>query len=250
MATTPVVSTLPSTLNSSASTTTSGAGTASQSAGSGKTSSASLTGATTKTMGKDDFLKLLTTQLRYQDPLNPQDPKDFVSQLSQFSSLEQQMNTNTTLQAIGTLMQSVKDGNGMSQGVAMLGKTVTGVGNSITMASGRASNTTFQLSKEAQEVKVTIFDASGKAVRSLNLGRQAAGNRPIAWDGKNDQGAKVADGTYAYTVSAKDSKGQAIEVNSYFTGTVQEVYMDAKGVWVKVNGQPILIDNVTAISQN
>jgi flagellar basal-body rod modification protein FlgD len=249
MATTPVVSSLPSTQNSTTASAASGAGTASQNANSTKTS-ASLTGATTKTMGKDDFLKLLTTQLRYQDPLNPQDPKDFVSQLSQFSSLEQQINANTTLQAIGTLIQSVKDGNGMSQGVAMLGKTVTGTGNSITVAAGRASTTTFNLPQEAKEVTVTVYDASGKSVRTLNLGRQAAGTRPIAWDGKNDQGAKVADGAYSYTVSAKDSKGQNIGVSSYFTGVVQEVYMDAKGVWVKVNGQPILIDNITAISQN
>ena len=55
-------------------------------------------------MGKEDFLKLLVTQLRYQDPMSPEDPKDFVAQLAQFSSLEQQMNTNQTLQDMGQVV--------------------------------------------------------------------------------------------------------------------------------------------------
>ncbi|MBM4285578.1 MAG: hypothetical protein FJ128_10060 [Deltaproteobacteria bacterium] len=246
MPTTPTVNNLPSTLTAG--------GALSSSSGSGANSAASagdasLAGAASKTMGKEDFLKLLVTQLRFQDPMAPQDPKDFVAQLSQFSALEQQINTNANLKAMGILLQSVKNGNAMSQGLAMLGKTVTGVGNSITMSGGKSTPATYQLPQEAQEVTVTIYDGGGKAVRTLNLGRQAAGTRPITWDGKNNQGVPLPDGAYTYTVNAKTAKGQAVSVTSQFTGTVQEVYMDAKGVWVKVDGRPILIDNIVAINQ-
>src|SRR3972149_296166 len=69
---------------------------------------ASLAGAVQKNLGKEDFLKLLVTQLRYQDPMAPEDPKDFVAQLAQFSSLEQQINANTNLRDLGKLIEYLK----------------------------------------------------------------------------------------------------------------------------------------------
>jgi hypothetical protein len=75
---------------------------------SSKSSSTNLTGAIQQNMGKEDFLNLLVTQLRYQDPMSPEDPKDFVAQLAQFSSLEQQINANQNLQDMGELFQSLQ----------------------------------------------------------------------------------------------------------------------------------------------
>lgn len=203
-----------------------------------------------KTMGKEDFLKLLVTQLRYQDPMSPEDPKDFVAQLAQFSSLEQQLNANTNLVAVGKVVQHLADSLGMSRGVALLGKTVRGVGNALTISGGRGVSASYQLPQDAKQVTVTIFDASGKTIRTLELGSQAAGLRQFTWDGKDAQGKTVADGSYSYQVRAVDSKGVGLEVTNYFTGTVQEVYQDSGGVWVKVDGRPVLVDNIISVGAN
>jgi flagellar basal-body rod modification protein FlgD len=213
------------------------------------TDTAALTGAVKKNLGKEDFLKLLVTQLRNQDPMNPEDPKDFVAQLAQFSSLEQQINANDNLESLGKLFQTLKESQSMSQGVSLLGKKVTGVGNMLTMKGGQASGASYQLPLQAKEVVVGIFNSAGQLVRTLKLGSQAAGSQALTWDGKDDQGKQVPDGLYAYQVAAKDNSGNAMQVTNYFTGKVQEVYQDSQGVWVKIDGRQVLLDNVVSVGE-
>ncbi len=210
-------------------------------------STTNLTGAIGQTMGKEDFLNLLVTQLRYQDPMSPEDPKDFVAQLAQFSSLEQQMNTNQTLENLTEVFQAMTNSQNMAQGVSLLGKTVSGSGNQITVAGGKATTATFQLPTDAQALIVGVFDADGEQVRILNMGTQAAGTVTISWDGKDDQGKQAADGLYSYQVAAQDKNGQAIAVDNYFSGKVEEVYQDSEGVWVKVDGRQVLLDNIVSV---
>jgi flagellar basal-body rod modification protein FlgD len=211
---------------------------ASQLTSSGSTSSDSITGSISQTMNKDDFLKLLVTQLQYQDPMSPEDPKDFVAQLAQFSSLEQQINSNTNLENLSKVIQNLQQSQNMAQGVSLLGKTVKGAGNQLTVVGGKALEASFQLPEAAQQVVVGIFDSTGQ---------QVAGSRTFSWDGKDSQGKQAADGIYSYQVAAQDKSGNAIQVANYFTGTVDEVYQDSQGVWVTVNGRQILLGNITSV---
>jgi flagellar basal-body rod modification protein FlgD len=221
---------------------------ASQVTNSGNTSSdSSITGSISQTMNKDDFLKLLVTQLQYQDPMSPEDPKDFVAQLAQFSSLEQQINSNTNLENLSKVIQNLQQSQSMAQGVSLLGKTVKGSGNQLNVVGGKAMEAAYQLPKTAKQVVVGVFDSSGQQVAAVNLGAQAAGSRTFSWDGKDSKGNQVADGMYSYQVAAQDQAGNAIQVDNYFTGTVDEVYQDSQGVWVKVNGRQILLGNITSV---
>jgi flagellar basal-body rod modification protein FlgD len=208
-----------------------------------------LTQAVQKNLGKEDFLKLLVTQLRFQDPLSPDDPKDFVAQLAQFSALEQQINANQNLEGMVSKVQSLQDALGMSRAVNLLGKTVTGLGNSLSLSGGQAGGGTYQLPGEAQEVTVTIFDQAGGVVRTLALGRQAAGLRQFAWDGKDAEGKLLPDGSYSFQVTALDSQGKGLEVTNYFTGKVQEVFQGRQGVWLKIDGREVHLDNIVSVSQ-
>jgi flagellar basal-body rod modification protein FlgD len=209
----------------------------------------STTGAITGSinMNKDDFLKLLMAQLQNQDPMSPENPKDFVAQLAQFSSLEQQINSNSNLENLSKAIQGLQQSQGIAQGVALLGKTVQGNANLLTVAGGKAFDGAYQLPQGAAQVAVGIFDASGNQVATLNLEAQAAGSRGFSWDGKDSSGKAVADGVYTYQVAAQDKAGKAIQVSNSLTGTVDQVYQDAKGIWITVNGQKMLMNNITTV---
>jgi flagellar basal-body rod modification protein FlgD len=215
-----------------------------------KNSSSSTTGSITGSinMNKDDFLKLLVTQLQNQDPMSPEDPKDFVAQLAQFSSLEQQINSNQNLENLSTAIQGLQQSQKMAQGVSLLGKTVKGSGNQLTVTGGKALEASYQLPQAADQVAVGIFDGTGKQVATVKLGAQSAGTHAITWDGRDSNGKQVADGTYSYQVAAQDKKGNAIQVNNYFTGTVEEVYQDSQGVWVTVNGHQMLLNSIVSVA--
>jgi flagellar basal-body rod modification protein FlgD len=200
------------------------------------------------TMGKEDFLRLLTTQLRYQDPLAPEDPKDFVAQLAQFSSLEQQINTNNNLESLAAALKDLQNSQTLAQGVNLLGKTVKGSGNTLTVTGGQALGAGYELPQAAAAVTAGIYNSSGTLVRTLDLGAQAAGSRQLTWDGKDSQGRTVADGTYTYKISAKDKNGNSLPVSNYFTGQVEEIYQDSQGIWLLVNGRPVLLSNVVAVT--
>ncbi|MGE5371355.1 MAG: flagellar hook capping FlgD N-terminal domain-containing protein [Solirubrobacterales bacterium] len=97
-------------------------------------------------LGKDDFLKLLVAELKYQDPLEPMKDREFIAQMSSFSSLEQMQNLNTGFSALAsTLKESIVQSGAMQQAVVLIGmqvnyksgdQSLTGVVDSVKMESG------------------------------------------------------------------------------------------------------------------
>ena len=200
------------------------------------------------TLGKEDFLKLLVTQLRYQDPMSPQNPTEFISQLAQFSSLEQLLNVNTSISGLEKAFKGMQTNLQMAQGVAFLGKQVRAVGNSLEVKAGLPSKASYQLSQNAQEVKVAVLDGAGRVVRTLTLGAQGAGERVLAWDGRDDQGKPVPDGRYTFQVTAKTAKGEPVSVTTYFTGTVTEVVQEQNGVRLKVGDRLLDLSSILGVT--
>jgi flagellar basal-body rod modification protein FlgD len=146
---------------------------------------------------QDRFLTLLVTQLKNQDPLNPMDNSQVTSQMAQLSTVSGINQLNATVQALSASMTSSQS----LQATSMIGHAVLVPGNQITMASG-SSNAAVELSNPADKVAVTISDAKGNVVHTLQLGAQQAGVVDFQWDGKNDSGTTLADGTYTYAASA------------------------------------------------
>lgn len=156
-------------------------------------------------MGQNDFLKLLVTQLKNQDPLKPMDNTAFVAELAQFSQLDQstkqvQLLEKSIAQQTDSLQYTL---------LPMVGRTVQVEGSLIDLKGGPAT-LTYALEHDASTVRVTILDGQGRAIRTLDMGTQTAGKQNVNWDGRNQSGALMPNGIYSYQVSAKDVRGGTV----------------------------------------
>lgn len=160
------------------------------------------------------FLKLLTTQLQNQDPLQPLDTKDFTNQLVSFSQVEQAIDTNKNLEGLLALMQS----RVATDSVGYLGKQVEVDGAEATSDGGPVA-WRYRLAGDAAAVKVSVVDAAGNLVKTLT-GKTAAGLQEVNWDGTDGTGRAVPAGRYTLKVVAADGNGQAVPAAISRVGTV------------------------------
>ncbi|HOB45065.1 MAG TPA: flagellar hook assembly protein FlgD [Zoogloea sp.] len=182
------------------------------------------------------FLKLLTEQLKNQDPLSPMDNAQMTSQLAQISTVDGIEKLNTTLTALLDGSQS----SDAVQAAALVGKGVMVEGKALTLSGGKAYGG-IELASAADKVTVTIKDANGLEVRKLELGDAEAGISNFAWDGLTASGAQAVDGKYTMSVSATrgdtDLKPTALQlstVNSVMRTSSGSVSLDVGGSIVKL----------------
>lgn len=199
-------------------------------------------------MGKDEFLKLLTTQLRFQDPLSPEDPKDFVAQLAQFSSLEQLVNVNDSLGALADLEKSTQTAMQQVQALSLLGKTVKCLGHHLTVSGGESSSAAFKLAQPAKEVAVGIYDAGGNLVRTLKLGSLSGGEHLLNWDAKDSNGDAVAEGIYFFKIAAQDAQGRPIKATSYVEGKVDGIETVNSTVMLLIGDRRASLEDIVSVT--
>jgi flagellar basal-body rod modification protein FlgD len=189
---------------------------------------ASLNGAGTAAKTGDDpqdrFLKLLVTQMKNQDPLNPLDNAQVTSQLAQISTVSGIDKLNTTLQS----MVSGLDASQSLSATSMIGRGVLVPGSTLQLANGKAQFGV-DLLQPADKVTVTVLDGSGKAIHSVDLGPQQAGALGFQWDGATDSGAAAADGSYTFKVSATVA-GKNVDAQGLSAGLVDSVTRGTQGV--------------------
>ncbi len=156
------------------------------------------------------FLKLLTTQLQNQDPLNPTDATTYTQQLVSYSQVEQQIKTNDQL---GSILAATK-ANTNSNGTLLnyLGHYVAVGGDKVALQGGVA-NMTYQLKNGASAVTLDILDSTGAKVATFN-GAGGTSVQKVAWDGRNNSGTQLPDGTYTLKITAADSAGNPVDVKS------------------------------------
>jgi len=176
------------------------------------------------------FLTLLTSQLKNQDPTSPMDSSTFTQQLVMYSQVEQQINTNTNLQ------------NLITQGTTNLGAYATSyLGKAVSITNGNASlaggsaNWTYNLDTTASSNTLTVTDANGKVVYSGN-GETGTGVHQFSWNGKDNNGNQLDDGTYTLTVTAKALDGSGVTSHVASAGVVSEIDMTSGTPQLLLNG--------------
>jgi flagellar basal-body rod modification protein FlgD len=172
-----------------------------------------------KELGKNEFLKLLMAQLAQQDPLSPTDSEAFVAQLAQFSALEMQQNANSTLEKL--LISSAA--SQQASAINMVGKDVLYRADMAHLGEEGNVTVSADLSIDAASVTAVVEDESGKVVRTMQLGARTSGMNNVTWDGKDDKGNRLPEGSYRVRVTASDIGGNNIEVNQRVTGRVSGV---------------------------
>lgn len=197
---------------------------------------------------KNQFLSILLTQMQHQNPMDPMDTKEFTGQLTQFSALEQQIDTNANLEKVlGALTQ-----NSLSGAFGYIGQTVD-VATAQTAVQDKTANWTYAIPSDAKSVNISVTDASGKVVYSGAMQNGAGGSAINA--GTYSLNLKDADFTRATTdgevlkvsITAKDSAGKAITADIHTTVKVDSVQSDSTGTFLQAGNMLFEIGDVNRI---
>lgn len=192
-------------------------------------------------LGKDDFLKMLLAQLKNQDPLKPVDGTDFAAQLAQFTSIEQLTNMSTQLASLASSQAAMTN----TTAIDLIGKQVTAGGGNTVTVSGDTAQITYNLEKNAKQVTVNIYDASGSQIDSLEFNSQSQGVNTITWNC-----ADLPKGNYKFDVTATDTSGNSINTQGIISGTVTDVKFKNNVIYITVGGQDIPMSSVLSVKRS
>ena len=187
-----------------------------------------------------NFLQLLTTQLKHQNPLEPLDTNQFTQQLVQFAQVEQQLKSNEQLTALVSLQRTAQG----TQALNFVGETVAVDGASAPLANGRAA-WTFSVPR-ASIATVNIRSASGQAVFSGTY-TMNAGKQPFVWDGRDSSGLKWPDGNYTIAVSAQDATGQPVAIPTEIEALVDSADLTQNPPTLSIAGQNYMLDKIKRV---
>jgi flagellar basal-body rod modification protein FlgD len=160
-------------------------------------------------LGRDDFLRLLVAKLENQDPMRPAQDTEFVAQLATFSSLEQLINVNDNLAAIGQIQDRLIN----AQALNLIGKeALVESGGELRIKQGQPDTIVYAIPRTAKQVTLTLFDSNNVPVRSFELETVPSGRRTLEWDGSGPDGEPLPDGDYRIEVNAVDPDGEPMTI--------------------------------------
>lgn len=195
-------------------------------------------------MGKDDFLNMLITQLKYQDPLDPMDGSQFAAQLAQFSSLEQLTNINDTLNysidANYYLTQSINN----TLAATLIGRDVKLLRNDFQYSGQEQQTIGYNLTSNAVNVTVKIYNEGGALVKTIEDAPGASGENKLNWDFTDNDGNSVPEGKYTFEVEAIDGNDLTVSAEKFVLGPIEGVKFTSDGTVLVVNGAEYYLSDI------
>lgn len=183
----------------------------------------SVTGFGSGTLGKQEFLELLLTQLQMQDPFEPMDNEAMIAQLAQFSSLEQLTNMNSSLEdnlemdlVLGQLLNN-------TMATTLIGRKVTVTTDSFHLGSDGSVELGYRLDGGALDVKASVYDEGGRLVAEIDGLPGESGDHTFTWDGTGTNGDPLPAGVYRFEVAATAGDETRVRARETLVGIVEGV---------------------------
>ncbi len=199
----------------------------------------------TSDLDKDAFLRLLTTQLQHQDPLNPMENSEFVAQLAKFSSLEQLQGLSSGMESLYMVNMSMNN----AALTGLIGKDVVATGDSFHYAGSGEEVIHFDSATSATTATITITNEDGVIVASKDLGAIPAGEASWTWDGKDQNGKVCPEGDYTFTVEASDVNGESVEVTEQMVGRIDGMDLSSGSPMLTIDGIPVDLASVQSLEE-
>ncbi|MCV0424222.1 MAG: flagellar biosynthesis protein FlgD [Roseibium sp.] len=190
----------------------------------------------------DEFLMLMVEQLQNQNPTDPTDTSEYISQMVDYASFETDVEISEQLTSITDILSSFMS----SQGLGYLGQTVEALGNTTSLQDGEAE-WSYTLDSDAESVNISILDEDGNTVYSA-VGETGSGSHSFTWDGVNSDGEQLPDGGQ-YTIQVEALDGEGNDVSGYTTVIAEVTAVDATGddAVLGIGESSVLLDNVLAV---
>jgi flagellar basal-body rod modification protein FlgD len=198
---------------------------------------------TSNSLGPDAFLRLLVTQIRNQDPMQPMDTEGMMSQLTQLTSVERLVAIDDRLATLSVATAGI----GNSQAADLVGQVVEADTSSLSLVEGEATRGTFELPAAAENVNVEIRDENGRLVQTLSLGAKGPGACPFTWDGRTEDGSLAEPGRYRVSVRATTAAGNALDASMRVRGRVDAIHYDAGYPELSIGGFDVMMGDVRSV---
>lgn len=194
-------------------------------------------------LGKDDFIKLMSAQLKHQDPISPLKNEEMAAQLAQFASLEQMTNMNQNIEKLAAAQKPSDN----VLAASLIGKRVGTDSSRFLMSQGSQPELKFDLPQDTSQVSVSVVDGKGEVIREIELGAMSKGQQAIRWDGKNSKGQVQNAGEFSFKVTANDTNGASVSVQTATSGLVSGVSFEGGKAMLLVDGKKVPLEAIGRI---
>jgi flagellar basal-body rod modification protein FlgD len=199
-------------------------------------------------LDNDDFMNLLVTQLKYQDPLEPLDNNEFIAQTTSFSQLEELSNMSKTLSDFTNNFSKNDSNNNLLSASSFLGKEIKYGSENFELKDGE-SELMFNLPTSVTDLSISVYDSMGNEVSQFVPTNLQSGENSINWNGVGADGAQLSDGIYSFKVNATDANGEAVNVFTFAEGKVDSVSFLNGSLVMQVGNQLVDYNLIYSVSE-
>jgi flagellar basal-body rod modification protein FlgD len=199
-------------------------------------------GASAAELGKEDFLRLLVSQLENQDPLNPSDPTEFTAQLAQYSSLEQLTNINKSMESINTLSEEF----GRLSALSLIDRSMVINGNTFDF-DGQNADMGFSFQDSVESVTLYIRNENGQSVAQMKVNSPVSGENWVGWDGTDSNGRQAPSGKYTFSAIGVDAQGNEIHGQPLVESRITGADFSDSDYTLLTDSGPVEISDITRV---